>query len=504
MCAEVNDISNVDDKSQTSSYRSIFKATSLFGGVQFYQILITIIRSKFIAVLLGPAGVGLQGLYTSATHLIQGLSSFGLSQSAVRNVSEAYASGDNHRVSLVVTVLRRLVWITGLLGTLLVIVLSPILSKTTFGNNDYVVPLIVLSVILLIDQIRAGQVVVLQGMRRLKDLARASAFGATASLFVTVPIYYLFGIKGIVPTLILNSTITLLFSWYFSRKIKTEKIHVNNKTVFKEGKGLLQLGLAMSVSGILVYFSAYILRTFIRMEGGVEAVGLFTAGFTLMTTYAGLVFNAMSTDYFPRLAAVNSDNSKCREIMNRQAEIGLLILAPLMTICIIFIPIVVQILYSTRFLEANDYIIWCAVGMLFKLSSWSVAFIFVAKGESKIFMINEIISGVYTLVLNLIGYYYWGLTGLGIAFLVGYFIYTIHVYVESRLWYNFSFSNGFIKLFIIQFILVSSCLFVIYIAPSILIKNTIGSVLVLISIFYSLRGLDEKLGLRNFILKKKN
>ena len=313
----------------------------------------------------------------------------------------------------------------------------------------------------------------------------------------------MFGIKGIVPTLILNSTITLLFSWYFSKKINIKYINVNNKIVYKEGKGLLQLGIAMSVSGILVYFSAYILRSFIRMEGGVEAVGLFTAGFTLMTTYAGLVFNAMSTDYFPRLAAVNNDNAKCREIMNQQAEIGLLILAPLMAICIIFIPIVVRALYSTKFLDANNYIIWCAVGMLFKLSSWSVAFIFVAKGESKVFMINEIVSGVYTLVLNLLGYYFGGLTGLGIAFFVGYFIYTIHVYVESRLWYDFSFSTEFVKMFALQFILVSACIIVLYVASSIVIKYTVGSVLVLVSAFYSLRGLDEKLGLRNIIHKKK-
>ena len=67
-----------------SSYRSIFKATSLFGGVQVYQILIQIIKSKIIAVLLGPAGVGVIGLFQSGLDLVKNLTSMGLASSAVR------------------------------------------------------------------------------------------------------------------------------------------------------------------------------------------------------------------------------------------------------------------------------------------------------------------------------------------------------------------------------------------------------------------------------------
>ena len=489
------------EQSQTSSYRSIFKATSLFGGVQVYNILISIIKSKFVALLLGPTGVGILGLYQSATQLIRSISSLGLSQSAVRNVSEANATGDKHRVSLVVTILRRLVWITGLLGMVLVMVLSPVLSQTTFGNKDYVFPLIILSVTLLIDQLSAGQNVLLQGLRRLKDLAKASALGATVSLLVTVPIYYLFGIKGIVPTLILNSSITFFFSWYFSRRIRIEKVRVDSQTVLKEGKNMLQMGVAMSISGILVYISSYVLRSFIRMEGGVDAVGLFTAGFTIMTSYAGLVFNAMSTDYYPRLASVNEDNEKCRLIMNQQAEIGVLIIAPLMTFCVVFIPLVVQILYSEKFLGANSYIIWCALGMLFKMASWSVAFVFVAKGESKLFIINETISNIYVLGIYLLGYHLRGLEGLGVANMVGYLIYTLQVYIIARFRYNFSFSSLFIKVFLMHLVLVASCVGIVYFAPSDLFKYVIGSLIIILSLLMSLRGLDKRISLFDYINK---
>ena len=139
MSEEVKDIQSTCENS-TSSYRSIFKATSLFGGLQVYQILIAVIKSKFAAVLLGPTGMGVIGLYQSAIQLIQSLSAMGLSSSAVRDVSEANGTGNQETINKVVTVLRRLVLCTGTLGLLTVLVLSPVLSNTTFGNYDYVVP----------------------------------------------------------------------------------------------------------------------------------------------------------------------------------------------------------------------------------------------------------------------------------------------------------------------------------------------------------------------------
>ncbi|HBK40816.1 MAG TPA: O-antigen translocase, partial [Porphyromonadaceae bacterium] len=90
-----------------SSYRQIMKATSLFGGVQVFQIVISIVRSKFVALLLGPAGMGIVGLLTSTTGLVAGLTNFGLGTSAIKNISEANATGDEQRISTVISVMRR-------------------------------------------------------------------------------------------------------------------------------------------------------------------------------------------------------------------------------------------------------------------------------------------------------------------------------------------------------------------------------------------------------------
>ncbi len=492
-----------EEQNRTSSYRSIFKSISLFGGVQVFQILIGLIGSKFVAVLLGPQGMGIQGLYHSAIQLIHSFSSLGLSQSAVRDVSEANGSGDKKSIGLIVAVVKRLVWITGLLGLVLTVVFSPFLSKFTFGNYDYTLPFIILSVILLLDQLCAGQNVILQGMRKLKFLAKSSVIGSSLGLLISVPLYFLFGINGIVPTLILNSLTMLLLSWYFSKKVDVEKTKVTNRQTFQHGKTMMKMGLAMSVCGIMVTLTSYALRSFIRHESGVEQVGLFSAGFALMNTYVGMVFNAMATDFYPRLSSVNQDNETCCKLINNQGEIATLIIAPMLVLCMIFMPFVVRIVYSDEFLPAVDYILWAVLGMMFKTFSWVIAFYFLAKAESKLFIINETITNIYSFVFSILGYSLYGIAGVGMAFVLTYLFYSIQVYIIAKKRYGFSVYISFKKIYLILLLLVSVVFLLIHIWQSDYVYIPTIFLLLGCSV-YSLRELDKRLDILKVLWMKKN
>ena len=457
MSEEQKDIKPAPVQNQTSSYRSVFKATSLFGGVQVYQILIGIIKSKFIAILLGPAGMGIQGLYQSTLDLIKSLSAFGLEQSAVRDISEANGSGDQQRVGRTVATVRKLIWITGLFGFTITLFLSPLLSKLTFGNSDFTWGFVILSSTLLINQLCAGQKVVLQGMRRLKDLAKASAIGSTIGLLASIPLYYWLGVKGIVPTMVIVSLTAMALSWFYSRRIPIPKELVTMSQAASNGRSMIKMGLAMSVSSILVTLFAYILRWFIREEGGVDEVGLYTAGFVIMNTYVGMVFTAMGTDYYPRLAAVNKDNKLCRDVINQQGEIAILILSPLIISCIIFMPFIIRLIYSESFLPANDFILIAVTGTMFKATSWVISYVFLAKAESRLFIYNETITNIYGLIFNIFGYKIGGLTALGISYVFVYFMYLLQVYIIARNRYGFSFTQSFKRVFCLHLSFVTLC-----------------------------------------------
>jgi O-antigen/teichoic acid export membrane protein len=213
----------------------------------------------------------------------------------------------------------------------------------------------------------------------------------------------------------------------------------------------------------------------------------------------------MGTDYYPRLSGVAYDNAKAKETINQQAEISILILAPILMVFLVFINWVVILLYSAKFTEVSGMIHWAALGMFFKAPSWAIAFILLAKGASKLFFWNELIANIYILLLNIVGYKFWGLEGLGISFLAGYFAYFIQVYILAKIKYFFTFKKAFYKLFIIQFLLGLFCFLTAknINAP---LSYIIGTIFIAISTILSLKELDKRININQYLrnLKYKN
>ena len=483
---------------QKSSYRQIVKATSLFGGVQFFQIIISVIRSKFVAILLGPAGMGVVGLLTATTGLVAGLTNFGLGTSAVKNISEAKATDNYERISTVISVVRRLVWITGILGAVVTLVFSPWLSQFTFGNKDYTIAFIWISVTLLLNQLSTGELVVLQGLRKLQQLAKANVYGSLAGLVISVPLYYKFGVEGIVPVIIITAASTLFFTWLFTRNIVNSPSRVSRSATITEGKNMLVMGFMISLSGLISLMVAYMIRIFINRTGDVADVGFYSAGFTIINTYVGMVFTAMGTDYYPRLSLVASDDKQCKEHINQQSEIALLILAPILITFLVFLNWAVILLYSNQFLTITHMVYWATMGIFFKALSWAIAFVFLAKGASKLFFWNELGGSIHGLGFSILGYHLGGLTGLGISFFASYVLYFLQVFAIAKIKFKFSFNSSLIKIFLIQFSLAVICFVVVN-----LVKQPyfyfIGIVLITFSGWYSYIELEKRIGIREII-----
>lgn len=489
---------NEDDK---NSYKESLKATSLFGGVQVYNILIGIIRSKFVAVLLGPVGMGINGLLISATDLIISLTNLGLGTSAVRDIAEANATQDAGRIALVIRVFRRLVWLTGLLGAVICLLSSPYLSYVTFGNYKYTIAFVILSSSVLFKQLATGQTALLQGMRKYADMAKANVTGNTAGLFFTIPLYYLWGLDAIVPVLVITSVISFILSYYYSNRVKIEKVEITSRSIKKEGRGMLKMGFFISLQGLLSVGASYLVRIFISNKGGLDDVGLFTAGFAIINTYVGLIFTAMGTDYYPRLSAVNSGSEEFNKTINQQAEISLLLLAPIIAGFIIFIKPVVTILYSSKFLPVEGLIYWAILGIFFKAASWTIAYSFLAKGDTTAFFWSELAAIIYTTTFNILGYMYWGLTGLGISFLIGYIVYLMQVWIIAGKRYHIFFQKEIYKVFGIQFLFSALCIVLVLLAPM-TVRYILGSLFIVFSFYYSYQELNKRIDISGLIKKK--
>ena len=487
---------------KNNSYKQIVKATSLFGGVQVFSILISIIRSKAIALFVGPTGMGIIGLLTSTLAVIGEFTKLGLDTTAVKEIAFATNNNAKERVPIVVSSLHKLIWFTGLLGVIVTLLASPLLSKFAFDNYDYTLAFIWISISLLFNQLAHGKIAILQGFRRLALLAKANLLGNFVGLLVTLPLYYFLKIDAIVPVIIITSIISLVFSWWYSRKIKIEQVNLSVKEAFTEGREMIELGFMLSLRGAITLSSVYVLQIFISHYGGVDQVGFYAAGFVILNAYVGLIFNAMRTDYFPRLSAIINNEDQVRDTVKHQAIIALLVVTPIIVWFLLGAPLIIKILYSKTFLLILGMVSWGVLSTVFKSVSWSMGYVILAKGDSKLFITTALVFNTLFVVICGLGYYFLGLKGLGIGLLVYYVIHFLVVKWITFKRYNLYFDKEFYNVFLIS-ILFCTLTFMGTFIEDFILKMTVLVTMGVISVIFTIRELHKRVDILEILNKIK-
>jgi len=491
----------VNDNQQ--SYRKVLNATSLFGGVQFINIILRLIRSKAIALLIGPIGMGISNLLLTTMELINGLTNLGLERSAVKDISLANTNSNSKSVAITISILKKLVWLTISIGVLLMILLAPWLSEIAFGNKDYTISFIWISIALLFKQLSSSQLAILQGLRKLKSLAKANLLGNFIGLLITLPLYYYYKIDAIVPAIIIATFMSFVFTYYYSHKLDIESVTISRKEAVSEGKGMINLGVMLSLSSLITLLVAYIIRIYIGSaneteELGLIDVGLYSAGFVILNSYVGIIFNAMGTDYFPRLSEIANDIKKLRKTVLEQATVAILLITPIIVVFLACAPFIIVILYSHEFSPIVTMVTWGILGMIFKAVSWSMGYMIIAKGDSKVFIKTAIGFNTILLSINIIGYHFGGLEGVGISFFIYYIIHFIAIRIITYYRYDFYFEKGFYKIFTFT-VIMCFLAFSITLIPSSILKNSLMIGLIVVSCWYSYKELDKKIGVKDYL-----
>lgn len=487
-----------------NTYGGIFKALALFGGVKVIQILISILRSKIIAVLIGPAGMGINNLLKSTTTTINHITGCGLHTSAVRDVAKAYNEQNQDRINTTITTLRGLTWFTGLLGGIVVLAFAGPLSQFAFGNRDYTAAFRILSIMMIFTQINVGQHALLQGCFHYKDMAKSTLTGQIFSLVFTVPLYYFFREKGIVPALLIASLITVIRSTYFARRVPYQKVKMTLKQYWENGKGMLALGIVISLGGQISNASSYLMSVIISRLGSVEAVGLYSAAISLANSYVFLILAAMTTDYVPRLAAISGNNQEQIVVINKQMEMVTMIITPLLVAFMVFAKEALLILYTSEFFAVKHMLEFLMFGMFFRAISWCLSYAFVARGDSKVFLLNECIIFVISLSLKFTGFYFGSFTGIGMAIILVYIIYTILLLIVGKRIFGFTLSAGFFKIAIPNFVVCALALAVSFLGGVHWWKYVIGVIILGVSLWFSYTELDKRIHIKDSLLARIN
>lgn len=463
------------------------------GGTAGITMLLGMVRTKFAAVLIGTAGAGLLANFGAIQGLVGTLAGLGIGSSAVRDVAAAVAAGDQPAIGRTVLTLRRMCWLTGTMGMVALMALSPLLGQWTFGNQDHTLEIAALGLIILFGNLAGGQTALINGMRRIGDLARLGVISAVVGTVVSIAFYLWLGLRGIVPALVLASAINLVVTWQYAKRVPVPRVSMTLVQSFCAASGMVKLGFAMMWSGLLNSLAAYATVKMITTGISLPAVGIYSAAFALSGMFVNFVLGAMGADYYPRLTGMAHDKPAMNSLVNEQTEIGLLLGVPGLLATLSLAPWVIHVFYTAEFLPAVALLQWFIFGCLGRVVSWPLGFVMLALGKGRWFIATETTFVAIHVALIAVLLQWVGLQGVAIAFGVLYVAYTAAVWGVARQLTGFIWTPvcrrmllGLTGVVLLQFIAMR--------ALPLWPGTIMGGVVTLAVSFYSLRGLVARLG----------
>jgi len=418
--------------SEERESKDALKATGTVGGGQIVNILIGLVKTKAVAIILGPAGVGVVGLLTTMTEMIRNISSFGLTFSGVRDISIAESKNDDKEIAKIVKVFNRWVLIAASLGAFIAVVLCFPLSRYLFNNDSFAFGIAFLSISIFFTALGSGYGAVMQGKRAIPLMVKASIISNLIAAVLTVIVYLLYLDDGIIPSMIIAALVSFAVNYFFYKKLNIPKFgQLSFSDSWNSAKGMIKIGIFTIIVSVFDQIMSLGLRAFISEKADVDGVGLFTAANTIATLYLSIVLNSMASDYYPRLASINEDNTLLQKSVNSQLYITLLLASPIIVGMVGFGDIVIGLLYSNKFAGAVDILKWQILGDFFKIISWPCGFIFLAKGMGKFYTGYSIFFTLLYVGIIYFAWDYYGFSIIGISFFIGQLLAVLFTYVYS-------------------------------------------------------------------------
>ncbi len=485
-----------------NSHKSIVKAIGVFGSMQFFKLLIGLVTTKFAAIFLGPSGIGLLGLIKNALNVITSITSFGFSTVSIKEIAVNLNDTDKSKLQKSIQVVKRTGLYLGILGCVVTLILSITLSSWIFNDSSKFYWFIILSVNFIFTSYGTAYGAILQGMRLMKSIALSSIISSLLSALITIPLYFYLGKEGIIPSIISGSFIALLVNIHFTRNLQKKRIKTSFSIYIKEASPMLKLGFFLSLNIIFGHICNFFIRLYLdKFSNSEEVLGLFEASIVILTSYVGLIFTAMSVDFFPRLTSVQHNNNQVKSLVNKQIEVALLIVTPLILFLYLSAPFVLKLLYSSSFVKVSEIFVFGLFAIILKTVLWPLSYIILAKDNKVQYFKQELLGDFLNISLTILCYKFYNLKGIGLATVINFVIYGIYLYLYVHKKYQFNLTSEAFKIFTISVILGVLCIISSLILSSIP-QLVFFFILVSISLIYSFIKLNKKIDLIYYLKKK--
>ncbi|MDP2737328.1 MAG: O-antigen translocase [Pseudorhodobacter sp.] len=418
---------------QARSYHTILRSSSIMAAASVINVLTGLVRMKVAAVLLGPAGVGLYGIYLNLVATAATVAALGSGAVGTRQIADARVNGTTDDIG---AARRALVWGTlalAALGGVVFLVLRHQIARVLIADPLRAGEVGWLALGVAITVLAGSQTAILNGLRRTGDLARLQVASGMIATVLGVTALLLWREGGLVVLVLAGPVASFgLGHWYVARLSRITSGPTPLHILAGQWRVMVVLGSAFMVGALVTGLGQLAVRTLVQRDLGPAALGQFQAAWTIGTTYLTFVLAAMTTDYYPRLAACITDRQAACRLINEQTEVALLLAGPVIIALIALAPWVIRLLYTSEFMPAVDILRWQLLGDTLKLLSWPLGFVLSAAGAGKTLVATESVAASVFVLGVALAIPALGVLATGVAYLAMFVVYLPLVFWLAR------------------------------------------------------------------------
>ncbi|TDX94498.1 O-antigen translocase [Chryseobacterium daecheongense] len=400
---------------------NLLKIFSLTGISTVIKVVTSYITVKFLASLVGPAGIALIGQLQNFTTILITLGAGGINNGVVKYVAE-YKENHSKLREILGNGFRITAFLSLTVG-LIIIILSKFLSELILLDRQYSYVFILFGVSLFFVSINNFFISVLNGYQEFKKYVIVNIITSAIGLAFTVGLVVLFNIRGALISMVTYQAVIVFFTVMYIRKLHWfSKVFLWSAWSKKVIKQYVSYSFMTIVSAITVPVTQFVIRRFLIQEYSITDAGYWESMNKISGLYLMLFTSTFSVYYLPKLSEVKDQIVLKNEIFKTYKIFTPILLISLVSIFLLK-DLVVYVLFTPNFAPIKKLFFWQVCGDFFKIMSWILAFVMVARSMSRVYVITEISFAVLQIVLTYLFVDYYGLTGAVQAYFVNYFIY---------------------------------------------------------------------------------
>lgn len=399
----------------------ITRVFSLTAVSTFIKMLTGFVSTKIVSVFAGPAGIALVGQLQNFTSIVLSLSNGGIANGIVKYVAEF--KDDKERLKKYTSSSYTITLLFSVVCAIIMILFNQKLSNLVFKDEGYRFVFIIFGLSVTLYSLNILLISILNGLKEFRKYVIINIAGSIIGMLFTIVLAMLLGVKGALIAIVTYQSVVLFVTYLMVRHEEWL-----NKDYFRilwnkpEIRAMAKFSIMALVTTITLPLVHMILRNYVIEQISIEAAGYWEGMNRLSAAYLVFVSTSFAVYYLPKLS-----ESKTNSLIRHEIKKVIMFIVPIVFVLFLLMFIfkrqIITLLYTEQFMPMSELFLPQLIGDFFKIVSWSLSYILLAKSMMKEYVVLELLSPFVFLLLSYYMVNVFGVIGITYSYDISILVY---------------------------------------------------------------------------------